>query len=244
MLVIPAIDLKDGKVTRLTRGDFKLEKVYPEDPLAIAKKWEAAGARRIHLVDLDGAISGEFKNLPLIEEIIKNVKVPVELGGGARSEGVIEDALRRGVSYVIIGTRLADENFSKRVIKKFGRRLIMGVDARNGKVALSGWTKTTEIDHVEFIKRLRDEGAQTVIFTDIARDGMLRGPNADAVKKILDAVSIEVIASGGVSCIDDLLILKRLEVKGLVGAIVGKALYEGMIDLKEAINTVDNTTDF
>ncbi len=244
MLVIPAIDLKDGKVARLTRGDFKFEKIYSDDPIGTAKKWEAAGARRIHLVDLDGAVSGAFKNLPLIEKIIKAVKVPVELGGGVRSQEVIEDALSKGISYVIIGSRLVDESFSKIIIKKFGNKLIMGVDARNGKVAVSGWKETTEIDYVEFIKRLEGQGARTVIFTDIAKDGMLQGPNMEATKRVLDETSVEVIASGGVSSIDDLLKLKRLEVKGLVGAIVGKALYENKLDLKEAIETVDSTTDF
>lgn len=244
MLVIPAIDLKDGKVARLNRGDFRFEKVYSDNPLAVAKKWEAAGARRIHLVDLAGAISGEFKNLPLIEEILKNINVPVELGGGVRSEEVIEEALAKGISYVIIGTRLVDEKFSKKVIKKYGEKLIMGVDAKDGNVAVSGWTKTTEIDYIDFIKRLKDQGAKTIIFTDIAKDGMLQGPNFSAIKNIFDEVSIDVIASGGVSSIDDLLILKRLEVKGLVGAIVGKALYEGKIDLKKAIETVNRTTDF
>ena len=244
MLVIPAIDLKDGKVTRLTRGDFKLEKVYSDDPINVAKKWEAAGARRIHLVDLDGAISGEFKNLPLIQEIQKSISIPVELGGGVRSEKVIEEALFIGISYVIIGSRLVDENFSKRVIKKFGDKLIMGVDAKDGKVAVSGWTKTTELDYVEFIKRLEGRGAKTVIFTDIAKDGMLQGPNFDALKRVLDETSVDVIASGGVSSIDDLLKLKRLETKGLIGAIVGKALYEKRFDLKEAIETIDRTTDF
>jgi len=244
MLIIPAIDLKDGKVARLTRGDFKFEKIYSDDPIGIAKKWEAAGARRIHMVDLDGAVSGEFKNLPLIEKILKNIKVPVELGGGVRSEEVIEEALKRGISYVIIGTRLVDEKFAQRVIKKFGDKLIMGVDAKDGKVAVSGWTKITEIGYVEFIKRLEGQGAKTVIFTDIAKDGMLQGPNVEAIKKALEATSLDVIASGGVSSIDDLLILKRLEIKGLVGAIVGKALYENRIDLKEAIETVDRTTDF
>jgi len=244
MLVIPAIDLKDGKVTRLMRGDFKLEKVYSDDPINVAKKWEAAGARRIHLVDLDGAISGEFKNLPLIQEIQKSISIPVELGGGVRSEKVIEEALFIGISYVIIGSRLVDENFSKRVIKKFGDKLIMGVDAKDGKVAVSGWTKTTELDYVEFIKRLEGRGAKTVIFTDIAKDGMLQGPNFDALKRVLDETSVDVIASGGVSSIDDLLKLKRLETKGLIGAIVGKALYEKRFDLKEAIETIDRTTDF
>jgi phosphoribosylformimino-5-aminoimidazole carboxamide ribotide isomerase len=244
MLIIPAIDLKDGKVARLTRGDFKFERVYSDDPIGVAKKWEAAGARRLHLVDLDGAISGEFKNLSKISEILKNIKMPVELGGGVRSEEVIENALAIGVNHVIIGTRLVDENFAKRIIKKYGDKLIMGVDAKNDKVAISGWTLTTEIDYIEFIKRLEGHGAKTVIFTDIAKDGMLAGPNMDALKKILDEISIDLIASGGVSSIDDLLILKRLEVKGLIGAIVGKALYENRINLKEAIETVDRTTDF
>ncbi len=244
MLIIPAIDLKDGKVARLSRGDFRFEKIYSSDPLGVAKKWQDAGARRLHLVDLDGAISGEFKNLDIIEKIIKNVNIPVELGGGVRSEGVIDDALEIGVSYVIIGTRLIDPEFSKKVIRRHGTKLIMGVDSRDGKVAVDGWTETTEIDHIELIKRLKDQGAKTVIFTDIAKDGMLAGPNVDAIKEILASVPINLIASGGISSIDDLLILKRLEVKGLVGAIVGKALYEGKIDLLTAIETVDSTTDF
>ena len=231
MLIIPAIDLKDGKVTRLSRGDFRFEQIYSTDPLGVAKRWQDAGARRLHLVDLDGAVSGEFKNLDIIEKIIKSVHVPIELGGGVRSEGVIEDALEIGVSYVIIGTRLVDPEFSKRVIRRHGDKLIMGVDARDGKVAVDGWTETTEIDYIEFIKRLKGEGAKTVIFTDIAKDGMLSGPNVDALKEILTEVPINLIASGGISSIDDLLVLKRLEVKGLVGAIVGKALYEGRIDL-------------
>ncbi|MCX5716563.1 MAG: 1-(5-phosphoribosyl)-5-[(5-phosphoribosylamino)methylideneamino]imidazole-4-carboxamide isomerase [Candidatus Omnitrophica bacterium] len=244
MLVIPATDLLNGKVARLTRGNFKFEKVYSDDPVGVAKKWEAQGARRIHLVDLDGAVSGEFKNLGLIEEIIRNVKVPVELGGGVRSEEVIEKALKSGVSYVIIGTRLVDEKFSKKVIKRFKDKLIMGVDAKDGKVAVSGWTEKTELDYVDFIKRLKDQGAKMFIFTDIAKDGMLQGPNADAIKRVLKEAQVEVIASGGISSIDDLLVLKRLEVKGLTGAIVGKALYENKINLKEAIEAVDKTTDF
>ena len=244
MIVIPAIDLKDGKVARLRRGDFKFETIYSDDPIGVAKKWEVAGARRIHLVDLDGAVTGEFKNLPLIEKILKSINVPVELGGGVRSEEVIESALARGVSYVIIGTRLVDKKFAERIINKFGSKLIMGVDAKDGKVAVSGWVKTTELDYVDFIKGLQDQGAKTVIFTDIAKDGMLQGPNMDAIKRVLDKTSVDVIASGGVSSIDDLLILKRLEPKGLVGAIVGKALYEKKIDLKEAIKVVDETTDF
>lgn len=244
MLVIPAIDLRDGKVARLRRGDFKFEKVYSDDPIGIAKKWEAAGAKRIHLVDLDGAVSGEFKNWPTVESIIKNISVPVELGGGVRTEEVIDTALEKGVSYVIMGTRLIDEDFSRRVIKRYGDKLIMGVDAKDGKVAVSGWQKTTEFGYIEFIQRLIGLGATTVIFTDIAKDGMLQGPNTEAVRKVLDETDADVIASGGVSSIDDLLILKRLEVKGLVGAIVGKALYEGKFDLKEAIETVNSTTDF
>jgi len=239
MLVIPAIDIKDGKVARLNRGDFRFEKVYSDDPIGVARQWESCGARRIHLVDLDGAISGEFKNMPLIKEIVRAVKVRVELGGGVRSEKVIEEALAMGISYVIIGTRLVDKEFSQRVIKRFGERLIMGVDARDSKVAVSGWTQTTEIDCIDFIRRLKDQGAKTVIFTDIAKDGMLQGPNVEAIKQILDKVSLDVIASGGVSSIADLLALKALCPKGLIGAIVGKALYEKKFDLKKAIETIE-----
>ncbi|MEI8176430.1 MAG: 1-(5-phosphoribosyl)-5-[(5-phosphoribosylamino)methylideneamino]imidazole-4-carboxamide isomerase [Candidatus Omnitrophota bacterium] len=244
MLVIPAIDLKDGKVARLTRGDFKFEKIYSDDPVGVARQWEAAGAQRLHLVDLDGAVSGSFKNLPLIEEIIKSISIPVELGGGVRSEAVIEEALERGISYVIIGSRLVDETFAGHVIERFADHLIMGVDARDGKVAVAGWTETTEIGYIEFIRRLEDQGARTVIFTDIAKDGMLQGPNLEATTRVLDETGVQVIASGGVSSVDDLLKLKRLEVKGLIGAIVGKALYENKLDLKEAIRIVDETTDF
>lgn len=244
MLIIPAIDLKDGKVTRLTRGDFQFEKIYSSDPIGIAKRWQAAGARRLHLVDLNGAISGDFKNLDLIEEIIKYVRIPVELGGGVRSEGVIEDALSIGASYVIVGTRLVDKEFTTRIIKKYGDKLIMGIDAKGGKIAIEGWTDTTEISYLEFMQRLKDEGAKTFIFTDIDKDGMLQGPNFDSIKAILSEIKVDLIASGGISSLDDLQVLKRLEVKGLIGAIIGKALYEGRIDLQAAIEVVDMTTDF
>ncbi|MFH1847811.1 MAG: 1-(5-phosphoribosyl)-5-[(5-phosphoribosylamino)methylideneamino]imidazole-4-carboxamide isomerase [Candidatus Omnitrophota bacterium] len=239
MLVIPAIDLLDGKVARLTRGDFKFEKVYSDDPVGVAKKWEACGAKRMHLVDLNGAVSGEFKNLPLIRDIIRQVKMPVELGGGVRSEKIIDQALEAGIAYVIIGTRAIDEGFCKTILKKYGDKLIMGVDARDGNVALRGWTESTEIDYIDFVKRLQDRGARSIVFTDIDRDGALKGPNFMAIKQVLDATTMGVIASGGVSGLEDLIILKRLESRGLTGAIVGKALYEGKLDLKEAIERID-----
>jgi len=235
MQIIPAIDILDGKVARLTRGDFKFEKIYADDPLKVAKKWEAAGAEMIHVVDLDGARSGEFKNLGIIGEIVKSIKPRVELGGGVRSEAVIEDALKCGIERVIIGTRATDEDFVRRVIEGFGEAVIFGVDAREGRIAVSGWTKITEFKTVDFVSRLELLGAKTIVFTDILKDGTLSGPNFKALEEVLNATSMQVIASGGVSSIEDLVKLKEMKPKPPNACIVGKALYEGKLNLKEAI---------
>lgn len=235
MLIIPAIDILGGKVARLTRGDFKFEKVYSDDPLGVASRWEACGAKMIHIVDLDGARSGEFRNLDTIERIAKSVKADIELGGGVRDEGVVGEALSRGIKRVIIGTRATDEEFVKTVIDKFGNKVIFGVDARKGKIALSGWTQTTEFKTVDFTKKLESLGAKAIVFTDILKDGTLSGPNFNALEEVLNSTSMDVIASGGVASIDDLLRLKKMETDGLVACIVGKALYENKLDLKEAI---------
>lgn len=235
MIVIPAIDILGGKVARLTRGDFKFEKVYSDDPIGVAKKWESQGARRIHVVDLDGARSGEFKNLDVIEKIAKTVRADIQLGGGVRNEEVIASALARGIKKVIIGTRATDEDFVKTVISKFSDKVMFGVDAREGKIAVSGWTETTEFKTKDFIKRLEELGAKTIVFTDILKDGTLSGPNFKALEEVLGATSMDVIASGGVSSIKDLLKLKTMSPKQPVACIVGKALYETKFDLKEAI---------
>ncbi len=236
MIVIPAIDILGGKVARLTRGDFKFEKTYEGTPLKMAKKWEEAGARMIHIVDLDGAKTGVFKNLKFIGEIASFIKASIELGGGLRDEDTIKDALDIGISRVIIGTRAVDRNFVKKVLEKFGpEKIIVGVDSREGKVSVSGWTETKDIGIREFIKELEGLGVKTIVFTDILKDGTLSGPNFEVLNEVLDATNMNVIASGGVSSIDDVLKLKELEPKGLVGCIIGKALYEGKVDLKEAI---------
>ena len=235
MLIIPAIDILGGKVARLTRGDFKFEKVYSADPLDTAKKWAAAGAAMIHVVDLDGARSGSFKNLDTIEKITKSVKADIQLGGGVRDEGVAATALSKGIKRVIIGTRATDENFVKHVIAKFGNKVIFGVDAREGKIAVSGWTETTEFKTRDFVKKLESLGAGTIVFTDILKDGTLSGPNFTALEEVLASTSMDVIASGGVSSVGDLLKLKEMKPKPPVACIVGKALYETKFDLKEAI---------
>lgn len=236
MLIIPAIDILGGKVARLTRGDFKFEKRYEGTPLDFAKRWEASGAAWIHMVDLDGARSGEFKNLKTIGKIASSVKASIELGGGLRDNETIRKALKAGVARVIIGTRAVDRNFVKEAIAEFGpERVIAGVDSKRGYVAVSGWTETKDISVQDFLKELEPLGVKTIVFTDIEKDGMMSGPNFDALNAVLGIASMDVIASGGVTTIDDILRLKALAPKGLAGCIIGKALYEGRLDLREAI---------
>ena len=236
MIVIPAIDILGGKVARLKRGDFKFEKTYEGTPVEFAKKWEVLGAQMIHMVDLDGARTGVFENLDLIGKIASSVRSPIELGGGLRDKETIDKALSVGIKRVIVGTRALDMDFVREVIKKFGpEKVIVGVDSRQGKIAISGWTETKDITTLDFTAQLEGLGVKTIVFTDILRDGTLSGPNLESLNAVLDATKMDVIASGGVSSVDDILELKRLESKGLVGCIVGKALYEGRLDLEEAI---------
>lgn len=235
MLIIPAIDIKDGKVVRLTKGDFLKVEVYSDDAAGTAAGWQDAGAELLHVVDLDGARSGELKNLGVIEKIIKKVKMPVEVGGGIRDEGVIEDLLSMGASFVVLGTKALDEGFLAGALKKFKEKLVVSVDSRDGTVAVKGWQESGNTDAVRFAKDLEAAGMRRIVYTDIAKDGTLKGPNFFNIEKILDATNIEVIASGGIGTIDDIRRLKIYEKKGLTGVIVGKALYEGKVDLKAAI---------
>ena len=236
MIIIPAIDILGGKVARLTRGDFKFEKTYKGTAVDFAKKWESLGAEMIHLVDLDGARTGEFKNLDLISRITSSVNADIELGGGLRDKDTIKRALDAGIARVIIGTRAVEKKFVKEVIDEFdSQRVIVGVDARQGRIALSGWTRTSDISTLDFIKELEEIAVETIIFTDILKDGTLSGPNLRALEEVLDATDMDVISSGGVSSVDDIIALKCLESKGLTGCIVGKALYESRFDLREAI---------
>ena len=237
MLVIPAIDIKGGNVVRLERGDFSRVKVYSKEPAAIANQWQAQGAKLIHVVDLDAALSGKLKNLAEIEAIAKSVSIPVQVGGGIRSRESVEKLLSLGARRVILGTRACeDENFLRGLIAEFKDRVVVSVDAKDGMVTTDGWTKISKIKSTDLVKKLEDFGLKVLIYTDISRDGMLKGPNIEALKEILAVRQIAlVIASGGVSGLDDLLKLKELEPIGLLGAIVGKAIYEKKINLKEAI---------
>lgn len=236
MIIFPAIDIKEGKVIRLSRGKFDEVTVYSEDPVATAKKWEKAGAQYLHVVDLDGAQKGSMKNFNLIADIAKAVKVPIQVGGGIREKDEIVKLFSAGIARVILGTKaIENRKFLKEILTKWRDKIVVSLDCADGLVTQSGWTKTTEIKATEFAEELEGLGLNSLIYTDISRDGMLGGPNFDGLKKILDAVEMQVIASGGVSQLDDIKKLIKLEPYGLTGAIVGKAIYENKLDLKEAI---------
>jgi phosphoribosylformimino-5-aminoimidazole carboxamide ribotide isomerase len=237
MLVIPAIDIKGGNVVRLERGDFSKVKVYSKDPASMARQWASQGARILHVVDLDAAISGRLKNLAEIKDIIKSTSVPVQVGGGIRNRESIEKILSQGARRVILGTRACeDEGFMQAIISEYKDRVVVSVDAKDGYVTSDGWTKTSKLKAADLTKKLEDIGLEVLIYTDILRDGTLKGPNMDALKEILAVKKkLAVIASGGVSCLEDLLALKNLEPEGLAGVIVGKAIYEKKLNLKEAI---------
>ena len=240
MIVIPAIDLKNGACVRLEQGDFTKETVYSSNPLSVAEKWIKDGAERLHLVDLDGAKAGFPVQKELVIKIAQNIKIPVEIGGGIRDEETISFYLDHGVEWVILGSMaVSNPRMVAAVCRKYPGRIILGVDAREGMVATDGWLKTTSIAAVELVQQAVDWGIREVIYTDIARDGMLSGPNISALEKITTVSGIKVIASGGISSLADLMLLKTLEPRGLMGAIIGKALYSGKLDLKKAISLLE-----
>ncbi|OIO39528.1 MAG: 1-(5-phosphoribosyl)-5-[(5-phosphoribosylamino)methylideneamino]imidazole-4-carboxamide isomerase [Candidatus Omnitrophica bacterium CG1_02_46_14] len=236
MIPIPAIDLKDGKVVRLLQGNFNEEKIYLETPEAVAKRFEEDGAARLHVVDLDGALGGQPKNLRSVEAIIKNVKIPVEVGGGIRNLKTAEEYFRMGVSWVIFGTQAClDSGFLKEAISGFREKLIVGIDALDGFVATHGWTKVTGIKAVDMAKDIQALGTKTAIYTDITKDGALQGMNLKEIKTLSSSISMDVIASGGVTSLGDLEALLDLKQKNITGVIIGKALYENKFSLKNAI---------
>ena|SRR4030042_4283846 len=239
MLVIPAIDLKDGKCVRLVQGKRDSVTTYSSDPAETAREWESCGAKLLHIVDLDGAFSGTLKNLNVIMKIRKSVRITLQVGGGIRKVGNIINLFSAGIEKIIIGTAaIEDPEFIVDSCRKYPGRILAGIDARDGMVAIRGWEEITSLNASELAKRLEIIGIAGIIYTDISRDGMLSGPNVEATKEIVDSVKIPVIASGGVSCIDDLKNL--LEIKNLWGVITGKAIYSGTLDLREAINFVKN----
>ncbi len=237
MIIIPAIDLKDGKCVRLLQGRKNAVTVYSDDPVSMAKHWADLGAELLHVVDLDGAFTGEQKNLDVIVAIRKAIDVRIQVGGGIRDMSRVEGLISLGIERIIIGTSAVnDPDMVKKACKKFSGKVIVGIDAKEGKVAVKGWEEVTGWDAVKFAKMMEADGASAIIYTDIARDGMLSGPNIDAMSMMVNELSIPVIASGGVSSINDIKNLMKIE--NLWGAITGKALYAGALDLREAIETV------
>ncbi len=241
MDVIPAIDLLGGNCVRLYQGDYDQSEVFGKDPIAMAKQWQDQGATRLHLVDLDGAKDGEPVNLPVIAKIVEALTIPVQVGGGLRDRNRVAQLLGLGVRSAILGT-IAVENpdLVGELCNEFPGQIIVGIDARNGKVATKGLLETSEVEAVELAERMAKLGAAAIIYTDIYRDGTMQGPNLDALRELAQKITIPVIASGGVSSVTDLLSLLSLESSGVTGAIVGRAIYTGEVVLKEAMRAVGN----
>ena len=238
MLVIPAIDLKDGRCVRLRQGDMAAETVYSEDVPAVARTWQEGGASLIHVVDLNGAVDGEPRNLPQIETVLKTVKVKVQIGGGIRTIETVRRYLHAGVSRVVLGTAaLTDRAFLEQACREFPGRILLGLDARDGKVAVKGWTSVSDTRAIDLLKEVGGLAIGAVIYTDIARDGMLSGPNLPALEEVAAASSFPVIASGGISRVEDLLAVRALGPR-IEGAIVGKALYDGKLDYRSALTAL------
>lgn len=233
MEIIPAIDIRDGKCVRLYQGDYSQQTVFDENPAAVALKWKSRGARWLHVVDLDGAAAGEPKNIAVVEEIIRTSDLLVELGGGIREEDVAGEVLHKGISRIILGT-VAIENprLVGKLCQRFGEAIIVGLDARDGKIAIHGWQKDTVIDVLQLGREMVELGVRRFIYTDIKRDGTLTEPNFDMVGRLIAEVDVPIIASGGICKLEH---LQRLKELGVEGAIIGRALYTGDIDLKEAI---------
>ncbi|PFK45525.1 1-(5-phosphoribosyl)-5-[(5-phosphoribosylamino)methylideneamino]imidazole-4-carboxamide isomerase [Bacillus cereus] len=233
MEIFPAIDLKQGRCVRLYQGEFQKETVMNENPVAQALLFEKLGARTLHIVDLDGAVAGQSMNLSVIENICKAVRIPVQVGGGIRSLETIERLLSVGVEKVILGTAaLYDRSFLEEAVRLYGENIIVGIDARNGYVATRGWLDVSEISYIELAKEMENTGVQTIVFTDIAKDGTLEGPNFEQLQLLQKAVDIRIVASGGVCSLQDVQKLKNMNVYGVI---IGKALYEKTIDLEEAL---------
>ena len=237
MIIIPAIDLKDGRCVRLAQGDFRRVTVYSDDPVGMARRWRENGAERIHVVDLDGSLSGSPRNAEVIRRIVEEAGLPIEVGGGIRDIKTVETYLGMGVSWVILGTvALRNREFVREACNSYKGKIIVGVDANDGKVAIQGWTEQTEISAIETARSYEGYGLAALIYTDIKRDGMETGVNIEATANLARSVNIPVIASGGVSNLDDIKRLREVERFGVIGVIVGRALYSGAISLEEAIS--------
>jgi len=233
MRLYPAIDMKDGRCVRLRQGVFEDKTVYAEEPFRVAMEFETCGAQFLHLVDLDGALLGAGANDEALRQIVEHVHIPVELGGGIRTMQDIEQKLSLGVSRVILGTKaVEDPAFVKEAVRRFGaEKIVIGIDAKDGLVAIKGWETVSGLDAVSLALTMKEAGVKTIIYTDIAKDGMLCGPNFQQTKRLVEATGLDIVASGGVSCMED---LEKLESIGVEGTILGKAIYEKKVDLKVA----------
>ena len=239
MNVIPAIDLLEGRCVRLYQGDYERSQVFDNNPAHVAKLWVDQGATQLHIVDLDGAKTGSLVNQQAIEAILQAVQVPVQVGGGLRDKSAVRQLLDMGVERVILGTVAVEQpQLVEQLCQEFPGQIIVGIDARNGKVATRGWLETSEVTAIDLAKQMQHLGTAAIIYTDIHRDGTLSGPNLEALRELANAVSIPIIASGGVSSITDLLSLLALEPLGVSGVIVGRAIYTGDVSLKSAIQAV------
>ena len=238
MLLIPAIDLKDGHCVRLEQGDMSVSTSFGDDPAAMARRWVEAGARRLHLVDLNGAFAGKPVNEVAVKAIIKEVngRIPIQLGGGIRDLDTIERYLDDGLSYIIIGTAaVKSPGFLKDACTAFGGHIIVGLDAKDGKVATDGWSKLTGHEVIDLARKFQDYGVEAVIYTDIGRDGMMTGVNIEATVRLAQALTVPVIASGGLNSLDDVRRLCAVESEGITGCIAGRAIYEGKLDFAAAL---------
>ena len=241
MLLIPAIDLKDGKCVRLRQGRMEDDTVFSDDPVSVARRWVDAGARRLHLVDLNGAFAGKPVNAEVVEKIVAACpEVPVQLGGGIRDEDTVQAYLDSGVTYCIIGTKAVNTpHFVSDLCLNFPGHIIVGLDAKDGKVAIDGWSKLSKHDVIDMAQHFEQDGVEAIVYTDISRDGMMSGVNAEATARLARAINIPVIASGGITNLDDIRALCAVAGDGIVGAITGRAIYEGSLDFAEGQKLVD-----
>jgi len=236
LIIIPAVDLKEGRCVRLSQGRMDQESVYSDHPVEMARHWESKEAERLHVVDLNGALTGEPVHRSLVKEIAQSLRIPIEVGGGIRNLSTIEDYLSSGVRWVILGTAaFQNRSFVEEACRQFPGRIIVGIDARGGRVAIRGWNEVVSLDAVDLAKQFEEKGLSAIIFTDIERDGMSTGLNLESTRRLSTSTSTPVIASGGVSRIEDIERLLELESEGIIGVIVGRALYTGSLDLEEAI---------
>lgn len=244
MLLIPAIDLKGGKCVRLRQGRMEDETVFSNDPMAVAERWIKNGARRLHIVDLDGAVAGQPKNADIISAITKNFPdIPIQVGGGIRDEEAIEAYLNAGVQYVILGTKaVTAPHFLADICTEFPGHIIAGLDVRNGTVAVNGWSKLSSHNTIDLACRFEHDGVEAIVYTDITRDGMMEGINVEDIVQVAQAVNVDVIAAGGITTIDDVRALCAVAGEGIIGAITGRAIYAGTLDFSEGQRLADELT--